>query len=383
MNKKMYIFSSGLAIFSMLFGAGNVVYPLVSGQYAGGNYLFAILGFLTSSVIFAFIGTLSMMLYEGDYTSFFSKIGKWPGFILTVFIMCLIGPFGAMPRILTVAHASIKNIVDVNIFTFSILSCVLIFLCTFKKKKILDVLGYFLTPLLLISLFVIIIVGFFKMQVMPKSEYSKLTVLSKSFFDGNQTMDLFATLIFSSMVFNILKLKFENIKNDSKKILNISLKASFIGLSILAVVYICFIKLSAIFSVELANLSGADILRTLAVITLGSKASYITSIAIGLACITTAIALLDVFSEFLHEKIFFKKINNNFLLIGSLVITSIFSSLNFSTITSILGPILAVVYPALVVLSIVNIANKLYNFKYIKLPVFATFIATAIFKIYS
>ncbi|NGX63728.1 MAG: Branched-chain amino acid transport system 2 carrier protein [Candidatus Anoxychlamydiales bacterium] len=247
-HNKSFILSAGLAIFSMLFGAGNVIYPLVAGALSQDKYIFTTLGFLISSVVFGFLGTLSIMLFEGDFSKFFAKLGKMPGFILTLFIMCLIGPFGAMPRIVCVAYGSITNIFpQTHLIYFSIGTCLLTFFFCIKRKRILDVLGYVLTPILLVSLLSIIIVGLFKTSHLPTSDYTYSKAISTGFNQGNQTMDLFGALCFSSMVYNIFKARISLKENENKKILSYAITSAFIGLILLAIIYRCFIKLIAFY----------------------------------------------------------------------------------------------------------------------------------------
>src|SRR3984893_3016927 len=90
--------ATGLVMFTMFFGAGNVVFPLALGQYAQDKNFYAILGLLITAVGVPFLGLIAMTLFNGDYKSFFDRIGKIPGFIVAAVILGLIGPFGAIPR---------------------------------------------------------------------------------------------------------------------------------------------------------------------------------------------------------------------------------------------------------------------------------------------
>ena len=97
------------------------------------------------------------------------------------------------------------------------------------------------------------------------------------------------------------------------------------------------------------------------------------SITVGLACLTTAVALVSVFTEFFHRDLFREKVPYTVILLGSLAITFAISTLEFSGISSFLGPILQVCYPGLIVLTILNIAYKMVGFTPVKAPVFAAF----------
>jgi len=91
------VWATGFAMFSMFFGAGNVVFPLELGLGAQSQNIWAIAGLLITAVGVPFIGLISMTLFNGNYHHFFERIGKVPGFIVAALIMGLIGPFGALP----------------------------------------------------------------------------------------------------------------------------------------------------------------------------------------------------------------------------------------------------------------------------------------------
>ena len=69
--RSRHIITTGLAMFSMFFGAGNIVFPLALGQQAGSMAWVAILGFLITAVGVPFMGLVSMILFEGNYKKFF------------------------------------------------------------------------------------------------------------------------------------------------------------------------------------------------------------------------------------------------------------------------------------------------------------------------
>ena len=117
------ILSTGLAMFSMFFGAGNVVFPLDLGRVAGNMNLYAILGLLLTAVLVPFTGLFTMFLFSGDYDSFFKRIGKIPGFLVISFLMALIGPFMAIPRCITLSFSTMSMYFPgMSLFYFSLIS---------------------------------------------------------------------------------------------------------------------------------------------------------------------------------------------------------------------------------------------------------------------
>jgi LIVCS family branched-chain amino acid:cation transporter len=364
----------------MFFGAGNIVFPLAMGQFAQDQNIFAIIGFLITAVGVPFIGLISMTLFDGDYHRFFERIGKIPGFFIAFAIMGLIGPFGAMPRVIALSYSTSKIFVpNISLLYFSFFSCVLIFLLTYKRQRILDILGYVLTPLLLISLIILIVKGISSASEPLPSGLSS----SNAFFHGLQlgynTMDLMGAFFFSSVVILCLKKELHpEGQKDFRRLITMTLKASCLGAFLLALVYIGSSYVAAYNSEILKSVPPDEILATLSLQILGPYAGIVAVSAVALACLTTAIALAAVFAEYLHEDITFEKIGYVPCLIFTLIATFLMSTLNFSGIMNFLGPILIVCYPALIVLSVVNLMYKLYGFKLVLLPVGVVFILSLI-----
>jgi len=373
--------ATGLAMFSMFFGAGNVVFPLGLGQYAQDHNIYAILGLLITAVGVPFTGLIAMTLFNGDYKKFFERIGKIPGFAIITIILGLIGPFGAIPRCIILSYATVKSYLP-EFFTlpwFSLISCLIILIFTVRLNSIIDVLGYILTPILLASLAIIILKGLILAPDVESSEFSKLSIFIKGIKEGYQTMDLLAAFFFSSVVIVCLKRDVDTTdKNNYKQVIMLSLKASLIGAFLLSIIYIGFSFVAAFHSSLLVGISQEELPGAIAKQILGQYA-IVAQIAVILACLTTVIALAAVFAEFIHHDISFEKINYVWSLVITLVITFLMSTLNFTGISNFLVPILQVCYPALITLCIVNILYKLYHFSWIKTPVFLVFAISLIF----
>jgi len=374
---KTTIIATGLAMFSMFFGAGNIVFPLAVGKYAQDQNFYAIIGLLITAVGVPFLGLIAMTLYNGNYVHFFERIGKVPGFLVALIIMGLIGPFGATPRLLTVSYSTIEiYFPNLDLYWFSICSCILIFLLTFRKNRILDILGYVLTPLLLLSLAIIIVKGIWFASTLPASTNQPLDIFMMGLHEGYQTMDLPGAFFFSSIVLACLEGVDTSHETPGgknyRKIISMTLNAGAIGMSLLALTYIGFSYVAAYHSPALEGISKDRILANLALEILGPSASMVAIAAVALACLTTAIALVAVFTEFLHFDIFRKKIGYIPSLIATLVLTFFISTWGFEGIAKILTPALLISYPALIVLSIMNLLHKLYHVNIVKTPVYLT-----------
>lgn len=370
-----HILTTGFAMFSMFFGAGNVVFPLSIGQTSQDQNFFAILGLLITAVGVPFMGLLSMTLFNGDYKKFFSRMGPTTGFFISLIIMGLIGPFGAIPRCIALSYQTIQLFLPpFSLEIFSLLSCIVIFIFTIRKNNIVDILGKYLTPTLIVALGIIIVKGVLTAPPAPASDESNFAIFLEGLKEGYQTMDLLGAFFFSSVVISCLRKDTHGTeKENQKSILKQMFWASLVGAILLSVIYIGFSYVAAFNSYEFSGIPKDELLGRMAITILGPYGGLVASIAVALACLTTAIALAAVSAEFIHNDISNNRINYSLSLIITLIISYFVSTLNFTGIVMILAPILEVFYPALMLLSIMNILYRLYNVQAVKVPVWALF----------
>lgn len=360
--------NTGLAIFSMFFGAGNIVFPLALGLYSKEHYAFAIGGLLISAVAVPFLGVATMTLYRGEYMTFLGRIGRWPGFILMIFLMLLIGPFGATPRCVTLAYSTLELFIPgLNFTLYSLVACLVIFVLTYSQKRLLDILGYILTPVLLGSLAVIVIKGIMDGPALPTPDHTAIESFTRGLKEGYNTMDLLGAIFFSSVVFVCLEqeLGLSHVA-DHKRLMLMTFKAGMIGCALLGLVYIGFCTVAALYADELEGTPPEVLLAVLAMKFLGNEAGIVACTAVVLACWTTAIALAAVFAQFLENDIFRGKVNYHFCLAITMIITFFVSDLRFGGIMDKLTPILVIIYPVLIVLTMLNLLYKLTGFKPVK-----------------
>jgi LIVCS family branched-chain amino acid:cation transporter len=377
-NKKARTLATGFAMFSMFFGAGNFVFPMALGQYAKDKTFFTALGFLISGIGVPFLGLISIILFNGNYKNFFERIGKIPGFVLITAIMALIGPFGAIPRCIALSYSTTQIFLpDFSLYLFSLIACIVIFSLSIRKNAVTEILGYVLTPFLLITLTILILKGLLTSSPPPNSVDSPFSLFKEGFLTGYQTMDLLGAFFFSSVILNYLdeKEKPEGLKNQKEIILQ-ALIASLIGASLLGIVYIGLNYAAAFHSSNLNGVPQDELPGRLATLILGPYAGVVACGAVSLACLTTAIALAAVFAEFVHVDFSKGYISYSTALILTLLISYFVSTLHFTGIVAFLTPILQVCYPSLILLSILNIAHKLSHFKPVKVPVYTLFIIT-------
>lgn len=345
--------AAGLAVFSMFFGSGNLVFPLLLGKEAGGETVYAILGLLLTAVLMPFLGVVSMLLLKGDYQRFFGSFGKAPYLFMCSVIIAIIGPFGVLPRCLTIAHAGMKmHFADLSLLPFSLIACAFIYFSSLKKGRLVDILGYVLTPALLFTLFVIVVKGLF---MAPLQESTCTTIESPFLFglkEGYNTMDLLAAFFFSRTLLRYF---------DDSESLNLgkAFKAGGIGISLLALTYLAFAFLGASFGNQLEQVAPEMLLMQVANEVLGGTGGVFASIAIALACLTTSMALADVSANFIQHDLLQGRISNNFVMLAVLLVSVFVSTYEFSGIAKFLSPILSVCYPICIAMTFFNLILSL------------------------
>lgn len=381
MKVKSVVITTGFALFAMFFGSGNLVFPLLVGTENQGHFLASSLGIIVTGVLVPFMGVLAMLLYKGDTREFLGTMGQPAKFWFPLIALSLMGPFGVLARCITVAHGSFALLFpQCSLIAFSIAFCAVIFLLTANKSRIIPFLGSTLTPFLLVSLLAIISAGIWYGNL-PLLETNKVwPAFSEGALQGYQTMDLLAAFFFSTFIIQHLSKKF-SVDVDHSSLVKVFLKSALLGGGLLSLVYCGLVYLGTAFSAELHSTAPQAMLGKVAQSTLGVLSAPIVCVTVVLACFTTAVVLSSLFADFFRQEVCREKINSSIALLVTLLIAFGISTLEFSGIAAFLAPILETLYPALIVLTLVNIANKLWGVKLRRWPVVLTFAAKLYFLV--
>lgn len=363
MHKKSFILTTGFALFSMFFGSGNLVFPIVVGQAHPEAPFLAALGIVLTGVLVPFLGVYGMSLFHGSTSRFFSCLGSQGPFWFSLLALSLMGPFGVMARCLTVAHGSIELLIpQASLAPTSLALCAIIYFFTQKKTRIIDLLGSLLTPLLLLSILALAYFGLAhqKQELLQAAHFSSIfqsNAFTDGFVQGYQTMDLLAAFFFSKFIISHLNDLYPSIEQRERK-QRVLFGASCIGASLLSIVYVIMVYLGGAYSLALKGIPVEEMLGKIAFMAFGSYAGPLLCILVVLACLTTAIVLTSLFAHFVNHEICKGKMGDRRSLLLTLAIGFFVSTLDFAGIAKFIGPILEFSYPSLIVLTLVNIAHK-------------------------
>lgn len=373
-SKQSGIWTIGLAIFSMLFGAGNIIYPIKCGVVTGSQNYIGIMGFILTGVMLPILGLITMILFDGNYQRFFNRVGKIPGALAILYCMLILGPLIAMPRCITVPFEMLKPFMPgMHLPLFSIMFASVTFLMTYKESKILSLLGNIISPLLLGSLTIIAGKGLWQAQQTTTQSMAAPTVFLEQLMHGFQTLDLLGGLFFAYVVLRILKSNKKADQINSKELAIISLKSGLIAGVLLTLVYLAFSYLGAYYGhIVTADMNGAEMFRIISLHILNKHSMLVIMMAVLMACLSTITALAAVFAEYLHNELLQKQINYPICLAITMIITTIISNFGLSNILHFSMPIILFGYPIITTITICNLAYSLFGFTYIKLPVLIT-----------
>lgn len=358
---------TGLLLFGIFFGAGNLIFPPTLGAQSGDNFLPAIAGFVFSGVGIAvltlIIGTLNPKGYIYEISK---KISPWFATVYLAALYLSIGPFFAIPRTATTSfEVGISPLLDqagksFGLIIFTVLYFVAAYLIALNPSKILDRIGRILTPVFAILIVVLVILGAFKYggnAPQVASGTYQASAFGTGFLEGYNTLDALASVAFSVIAVQTLKqLGFSSKKEYISTIwvvgivVALAFSALYIGLGFLG---------NHFPVTEEAMKSGTPGVYILSQATqeiFGSTAQIFLAVMVTVTCFTTTVGLIVSTAEFFNGRfpqISYKIYATVFTLIGFAI-----ANLGLSAIIKYSVPVLVVLYPITIAIVMIVIVNK-------------------------
>lgn len=343
----------GFALFSMFFGAGNVIFPPYLGMESGPQWLLGFSAYFIADIGLALLGVFAL-LRVGSSEAVTLRLGKIPAELLMCAIILCIGPMVAIPRTsaTTFEMAITPNIPGVSPVLFSVLFFALILALCIKESAVVDIVGKVLTPLLLVGLFAIIIKGI----VTPLGEIAALPQIANAAVTGikagYQTMDALAALPFGIIVLQSVTAKGYD---SGRKQFRVVGGAAVLAGVLLLCVYMGLAYLGATVSAQYtSDIGRAQLIMALVEALMGKVGVILFGVVVGLACVTTAIALTSsaaaYFAELCRGKVSYKV-----FVIAICVFSAVVSNLGLDRIVAVAAPVLDVIYPPTLVLIFISL----------------------------
>ena len=362
MYKTKDVLLTGFALFAMLFGAGNLIFPPMLGYETSSSWIPTMLAFIITGVGFPFLGILSVSIAGNGIKDFANRVSPTFSKIFAIISILAIGPMLAIPRTgatayeITFLHNGMNNTIYKYIYLICYFGIVILF--SLRASKVIERVGKILTPILLLLLFLIIVKGIFFSGLSIKPDIYP-HAFKKGFLEGYQTMDTIASIAYAGIILKAIK----NGRNlTQKQEFSFLIKAGLVAILSLALIYGGFALVGAKMHSVLVTNDKIELLVKTTSYLLGNYGNLVLAICVAGACLTTAIGLVATAGEFFSSITSFKYEK---IVIFTVIISFLLSILGVESIIRISVPILVFIYPVMISLIILNLFGKYIKNDYV------------------
>ncbi|MEK3808512.1 branched-chain amino acid transport system II carrier protein [Metabacillus sp. SLBN-84] len=351
-----------LMLFSMFFGAGNLIFPAFLGQAAGDNLWPSLAGFILSAVGLPILGVIAVAK-AGSFHELNSRVHPVFALIFPFIIYVSIGPGLAIPRAGSLAfEMGAAPFLPAEaagspaaLFIYTAVFFGLVYWLSMSPSKLVDLFGKLLTPIVL----TLILVIFVKSLITPIGESGQASgnygtsPAFQGFLDGYLTMDALAALAFGIVIATAIRS--QGVTNE--KALSRYMMYAGIGAGLLlTIIYILLGTMGAASASLGTSENGAQILTNIMTSLFGTSGSVILGLVFTLACFCVSIGLVISCSQFFAgavPRVPYKV----WVLILCLASTAV-ANLGLTQILTVSVPILGMIYPIAIVLIILALVHS-------------------------
>lgn len=362
--KKSELLTIGFMMFSVFFGAGNLIFPPALGQAAGDHSVLAMIGFLMTGVGLPLLGISAIALQGGRYIALMRRRlpRLYVGALLAVLYLT-IGPLFAIPRTGAVSfEIGIRpflspDSIDLGEGIYTFLFFAATYYLAINPNKLIDRVGKMLTPLLLVGLAVLFVNAFLHPlgPIGPATGSYVASPFAQGFQDGYQTMDLLASIAIGTLVVNSVRMRGVT---DDKMIGRVCLAAGLITVTFMAIVYGSLAYLGATsVSVLGHSANGGQLLAAAVAIFFGKAGGGLLALIIMLACLTTSCGMASG-AAWYFNKVLDKRVSYERLLLLFVVFSFFVSNVGLTQIIALAVPFLVAIYPLVIVFVLVSLFDR-------------------------
>ena len=338
----------GFALFAIFFGAGNLIFPPYLGVTAGENWGIATLAFLISDPLLSIIAVMVVAALGGSALNVGRRVHPLFASALAAICVLLIGPIFAVPR----TGASTHEIFVQSYFPeapqwiTSLVFFGIVLWITYKENSVMDAIGKYLTPILLLILFLI----FVGAVLQPNASFAatdRTGLFAQGFKEGYQTMDVLGAPLLAGVVMkDITRRGYLNKKDQFRMMFGVGI----VAFILLALVYSTLAYSGASMSTVIdTTAQRAAMLTTIVKNLLGSWGQLAMGLAVCFACLTTAIGLTTTCGQYFEEvskgKISYKK-----TILVTVAVEFIISLVGVDSLINLAVPVLTFIFPIMIAL---------------------------------
>lgn len=360
----------GITLFSMFFGAGNLIFPPFLGAQAGTHTWTAFLGFAASAVGLPVLGVVAVTL-SGGLDRLASRVHPKFAFVYTIILYLAIGPCLAIPRTASTSFSiTVQPFVPKGVslgtvqLIYSLVFFALAALVALHPERLTDFLGRWLSPILLILIVSVFVGTLLKSPgeaAAPASAYQSMAPV-QGFLDGYQTMDTLAALNFGLII--AVNIRAKGITKE-KSVMNETICAGWIAGIVLLAVYgaLTFIGMhSGERFPDTEN--GTEVLTAVSGFLFGKTGMIILAACFFIACFNTCVGLLSCCGKYFNS--ICPRLSHRTWVWGFAAVSLLIANVGLNAILKFSIPVLNAIYPLAILLIVLAFSDRwLKCFRYV------------------
>ena len=353
----------GFAMFAVFFGAGNLIFPPHVGFQTGDAWLPGLMGLLLTGMLLPTIGVVAVGLGGGTFQRLTQPVAPWFGTVMTIVTMITVAWLITIPRTAAVAYETgMATLVPgaangIGKTLLLVLYFVISLFFAIDRSSVIDKIGKYLTPALLILLTGIVIWAFVDPvgQPVPSRQDSPFAF---GFVTDYQTGDVLTGLLFGVLFIEAIKAKHYAADQVFVPMIIGAAAITFAGLF---VVYGGLEYLGATGSgLFTDDIGQAELLTALVSTLAGNFGAKALAVAVILACLTTAVGATAVMATYMAQwtgnRISYRA--------GAILTTLVALGQAFGGVDYIIGmagPIFMLIYPVSICIAILGLFSRLFT----------------------
>ena len=366
MNKKLLrdSFVVGAALFSMFFGAGNVVFPLYIGLTAGTQWFTGFLCYYAADVGLALLTIYAMLASSciDRKEGLFHRLGALPAMLMMSAIILCIGPLLAIPRTGATAFAisfaplgySSKGITLAKVL-YSVAFFGISTVLAYRESNMVDAIARYLSPIKIGGFILIVIAATAWPLGRINADVHDANVAWNSILAGYQTLDVMASLVFGFVIVTALKNK--GYTSGSQKALSVGLSSLVAG-ALLFVIYggLCYLGATGS-SLYPADTEKGALAAYLVGGLFGSASTVVLAVVMSISCMATAVGLIGTTGTFISQ--FSKgRVSYRTVAVCTGLFSMVISNVGLDIIIAFAAPILTFLYPGTLVVIVLSLFDR-------------------------
>ena len=345
---------TGLMLFALFFGAGNLIFPPVLGASAGDRLPAVMAGFLITGVLLPLVAVIAVSTSGEGILGLARRVGGRFGAVAPAAVYLSIGPLYAIPRVVTVAYelatrpvlellgaAPGRWTLPAHAAGFLVVSV----LIALRPSRLADRVGRWLTPALLVLIAVLCVATIAGDDVVERAASGPYAAapFSTGLTQGYLTMDVLAATVFGIVVIQTLRSRGIG---STGRVVRATAAAGGIAAALLAAVYIGLAMIGT--RTGGAADDGTTLLRSAASSALGPAGVIVFAAIVILACLTTSVGLLSAWAGYAYATLPRTTFSRH--LVAGAGCALILSNLGLAVIIRIVAPLTLLLYPITITL---------------------------------